>query len=355
MSLAEVFDPKANSLSHIRLALAAGVIVCHAVFFAGFRPSETFGQLIEFGFVDGFFAISGFLIVASWVQRPSVIPFVTARALRIIPAFWVALAMTAFVLAPGALLASGRGLPPGFWDEAWTYVWSGLGLFIHQPDIAGSPSPTTGSWNQPLWTLYWEFACYILVAALGVFGLVRGKTMVVLLAGSFSLALLAVAGIVPFGFALIARFLLMFTAGGALYLYRERIPATWWGVVATVPLVGVSAMLPDYRLLGALPLAYALVVGGSLLRRKTLRTDLSYGIYVYAFPIQVWLAMLGVTNLVANVLLALACTLPFAAASWYLIERPALRLKKPLGDKLEQASLRFARVGVGSEPQAPAS
>ena len=349
MSLAEVFDPKANSLSHIRLALATGVIVCHAVFFAGFRPSETFGQLIEFGFVDGFFAISGFLIVASWVQRPSVFPFVTARALRIIPAFWVALAMTAFVLAPGALLLSGRGLPPGFWEEAWTYVGTGLGLFINQHDIAGSPSPTTGSWNQPLWTLYWEFACYILVAALGVFGLVRRKTMVVLFVGALSLALLAVAGFVPFGYSLIARFLLMFAAGGALYMFRERIPATWWGVVASVSLVAVSAMLPDYRLIGALPLAYALVVGGSLLRRPTLRTDVSYGIYVYAFPIQVGLAMLGVTNLAANALLALACTLPFAVASWYLIERPALRLKTPLGDMLERAARRADRIGAGSE------
>lgn len=349
MSLSEVFDPKANSLTAIRLVLAVGVIAWHGILITDVEVIWPVRQVLGAGFVDGFFAISGFLIVASWMQRPSLFHFITARALRILPAFWIALAMTAFVIAPGALLLATGSLPGGFWNSATSYVLTGLDLMIEQPDIAGTAGAMANGWNQSLWTLWWESACYVIVAVLGFFGLLRRRTMLALFVGALALALLVLAGVLPAHFlSQTARFLTMFAAGGALYLYRDRIPASWWGVAAAVPIVTASTLLPDYRLVGGIPLAYALIVGGSLLRRPVLRTDLSYGIYVYAFPIQVGLVMLGVTSPAANALLALACTLPFAVASWYLIERPALRLKAPLGDMLEQASRRSARIGVAA-------
>lgn len=350
MRLSEAFDPKANSLTAIRLALALGVIAWHAILLPGVELAPPVRQALQDGFVDGFFAISGFLIVASWTQRPSLFPFVTARALRILPAFWVALALTAFVLAPGALMLSTGSLPDGFWNSATSYVVTGLDLAIGQRDIAGTPNAMTGVWNGSLWTLWWEAACYVLVAVLGFFGLLRRRAMLALFFGALALALLIMAGVVPwYFFSTTARFVMMFAAGGVLYVFRDRIPAGWWGVTASLLIVAASLLLPDYRLVGALPLAYALIVGGSLLRRPALRTDLSYGLYVYAFPIQVGLVMLGVTSPMANALLALAFTLPLAVASWYLIERPALRLKAPLGDRLEQASRRSAPLAADSE------
>jgi peptidoglycan/LPS O-acetylase OafA/YrhL len=284
------------------------------------------------------------------MNRPSLFPFITARALRILPAFWVALTVTAFVFAPGALLLSTGTLPDGFWSSATSYVFSGLDVLMDQPFIADTPSAATNGWNQSLWTLWWEIACYIIVAVLGFFGLLRRRTLLVLFTGALALAAFILMGVLPSHFlSQTARFLMMFAAGGAIYVYRERIPASWWGVGASVLIVGTSALLPDYRLIGALPLAYALIVGGSLLHRPALGTDLSYGIYIYAFPIQVGLVMLGVTSPTSNALLAIACTLPFALASWYLIERPALRLKTPLGDMLERASGRSARLAAGLE------
>jgi len=130
------------------------------------------------------------------------------------------------------------------------------------------------------------------------------------------------------------RFTIMFSAGAAIYLWRDVIPARWSLVGASVLVVLVSSLLPDYRIIGALPLAYAIIVSGSLLRhqRLRLRTDLSYGTYIYAFPAQQLLVIGGLSGLhpLLFFVVATAATLPLAALSWFLVERPAQSLKSRL-------------------------
>lgn len=94
-------------------------------------------------------------------------------------------------------------------------------------------------------------------------------------------------------------------------------------------------------------MAYACIGVGALAKRPALRNDISYGFYVYAFPVQQMLAVFGVWKLgiLPFFLIATATTLPFAAASWFLVERPLLKLKKfgtPLttrGSSVEAAAL----------------
>ena len=59
------------------------------------------------------------------------------------------------------------------------------------------------------------------------------------------------------------------------------------------------------------------------------RVDVSYGLYIYAFPVQQLLAMYGVTKygFTPYFVCALAITLALAAASWFTIEKPSLSLK----------------------------
>ena len=58
-------------------------------------------------------------------------------------------------------------------------------------------------------------------------------------------------------------------------------------------------------------------------------TDLSYGLYLYGWPAQqlAWMLPTGKT-VFGNIVLATAIALACAALSWFLVERPALRLKK---------------------------
>jgi peptidoglycan/LPS O-acetylase OafA/YrhL len=57
--------------------------------------------------------------------------------------------------------------------------------------------------------------------------------------------------------------------------------------------------------------------------------DYSYGLYIYAFPLQQALAELDVTkNFSLYILLCFLVILPFAIFSWHIVEKPSLRLKE---------------------------
>ena len=93
------------------------------------------------------------------------------------------------------------------------------------------------------------------------------------------------------------------------------------------------AVAPSHTL-AAPAIAYlCLYLGLELARfsRLVLRHDLSYGVYIYAFPIQQALLLSGLGSLgwAAFTCLSIACTLPLAAASWFFVERPAQRFRRP--------------------------
>jgi peptidoglycan/LPS O-acetylase OafA/YrhL len=346
MKLAQVFDPRCNALNLFRLALAAEVMLFHSWPITGLYPPLAVRQLLFSVGVDGFFAISGFLITGSWLRDPKVRDYLTARVLRILPGLYVCLVITAFVFAPISVAVQG-GSPAKLLQSSapFTYVLKNATLIsVLQFDIAGTPAgiPSAGNWNASLWSLIWEVLCYIAIAVIGVIGLANRRWVSPAI---LVLAVIAAALLPPLTFPgawtmpqLLARSAIMFSAGAVMYQWREVIPARWSLVaVSVVVVVTAGVMLPDYRLVAALPLAYAVIVAGSLIRNKrtTLRTDLSYGVYVYAFPIQQLLAVCGLAHLNPLVFfaVALSATLPLAAMSWFCIEKPAMSLKSRLKRK----------------------
>jgi len=342
-TLGQVFDPRANALNAWRLGLALAVIVWHSSVLTG-RPLPPFAlhQFATQDFVDGFFAISGFLIPASWLGNPRLRDYVLSRGLRILPGMWVCLFVTAFVIAPigvaiqggsaAKLLTSGGPLRFVLRNSAVAYV---------QFDIGGSPSgvPFPGMWNGSLWTLQYEVLLYVAVAVLGLLGLLGRRWLFPV---AFALALVwSVLDSCPLDGGTVAqrtaRLAVMFAAGALMHRFRDVIPARWSLVAVSVAVVLAANLLPDYRVVGAIPLAYAVIVSGALIhnRRLNLRTDLSYGTYIYACPIQqvLVIAGLGAVNPLVFANVATAATLPFAAMSWFVVERPAMRLKSRITRK----------------------
>jgi peptidoglycan/LPS O-acetylase OafA/YrhL len=343
-TLSSSFDPRRNALNLLRLVLAAAVIFGHAALLGGYQlPGPVMLAVSELA-VDGFFAISGFLIARSWLLHPDWRRYLWHRGLRILPGFWVCLTVTAFVIAPVAMLLRGESLS-GFWlaaDGPFGYVWRNSLLWIAQPDIVGGPdwSGYPGYWNGSLWSLYWEFLCYLGLGLLGALGVLRRRRWLVLVAFVAVWLLTAVKNLVPgmdaeyfgsFNGQVIPRLALMFLAGCVLFLYAEYVPLNGplAAAAALLTVAGLTSGL-DLRLVGGLPLAYLLLWSACALPyRWGLRTDISYGVYIYAFPIQqtLFAAGLAAVGWLGYALLATTLTVPLAYASWRAVEHPALRLK----------------------------
>jgi peptidoglycan/LPS O-acetylase OafA/YrhL len=341
VKIEQVFDPRRNALNAFRLALAAEVILWHSFPVTGrMPPAPTLQVLFSIG-VDGFFAISGFLISASWINDPRPRDYFMARALRILPGFYVCLIMTAFVFAPLSVAIQGGSAARLLLSTApFEYVLGNSAVIYLHRFVGDTPHgvPDAGGWNASLWSLIWEIMCYIIVAIIGVLGLANRRwvspTILVLATiGAILLPPLTYPGVwtIP---QLAVRSALTFSAGALLYQWRDKIPARWSFVAVAVLIVLASSQLPDYRVVAALPLAYAVVVSGILIQHKRLRlrTDLSYGVYIYAFPVQQLLAVCGLTwlNPLIYFVISTVATLPFAALSWFLVEKPAQRLKSRL-------------------------
>lgn len=333
-ALAHVFDPRANGLNAIRLCLASMVIVWHSFPLTGRTLSDgplrqALGQIP----VDGFFAISGFLIAGSWVRRPHAAAFVKSRVLRIYPGFLVCLVVTAALLAPLGIALGPERLSLEYWKDAPAYVVNNMTLRIVHYDIAGTPAgvPRPGAWNGSLWTLRWEFMCYGGVLLLGLVGLLRRISPSILLFVGATLLSIATtyASVERFDAESFARFGTTFLAGVVVYVARRHIPVNGWLVAGSGAVVIAALTMPNYRVVGALFLAYFLVAMSTYLRWPSvqLRNDLSYGVYIYAFPVQQILAGTSAVDLPVAVFMALSllATLPLAAASWFLVERRAVR------------------------------
>lgn len=335
-TLATEFDPRRNSLDLIRLLLAATVAIVHASAIAyGHQPmigDTEVGALA----VDAFFVLSGFLVARSFLQLRSVGRYLWHRALRILPAFWVCLALTATLVAPAIAVLEGRGAA-SVYPQSFSYALQNAGLYMSDFAVAGLPTQTAQPHvvNGALWTLFYEAVCYLGVVGLGVIGAltrhrwVTGVGVAVVLAVLWGQAL----GIVPVAGALFLRFFLMFGLGTLALLVADRLPIDRRWCLAALALLGMSLALPgDYRLLGGVTFAYLClyaVVRTPWLRHRP-RADLSYGLYIYHWPIETLLVLAGATALtqVGYTLLALALALLAAAASWCFVERPALAHKR---------------------------
>ena len=128
-----------------------------------------------------------------------------------------------------------------------------------------------------------------------------------------------------------ARLGSFFLAGALIRMYSDFIPARGWFAAAAGATLAILWPLEMVGTLGALPLAYLTLYAGAVLPFTQLgRTnDISYGVYVYAFPVQQLLVLAGAHHLGMPVYITLTLVVitPVAWASWLLVERPAMRFK----------------------------
>jgi peptidoglycan/LPS O-acetylase OafA/YrhL len=325
------FPTRRNSLNFIRLVLAVLVIVSHAWPIGGFGPDPQVGQFSLGSFaVAGFFALSGWLITQSRLssELPS---FLWRRFCRIYPGYFVALLVVAFVFAP---IGAAVSLSSYTTSNGFGYVISNLTLYIRDWTVGPSlPSGAFQAWNGSLWTLFYEVLCYF---AIGFMVTVCGRrrvdicavaSLVVITAAAVTYQLVGLA--IPYIAVTFLELAPFFFAGAALFVLRGHIPLhgglAGLAAVVTALLVVTSANAA----LAALPIAYICLWAGATLpavfQAIGRKNDISYGTYIYAFPVQQMIALLGGASLgVAYYTTAcVVATLPLAALSWLVVEKPA--------------------------------
>jgi peptidoglycan/LPS O-acetylase OafA/YrhL len=263
--------------------------------------------------VAAFFIMSGFLIAGSWERSGRLNDFMRARLLRILPGLALALLLCAVV---GAFLTV---TPEHYPASAASYVWRNLLMYRGQADLAGvfASNPYGPVVNGSLWTLRHEFTCYLLIAALGLVRQLRLPVMLLIDRINMLRELLPL--------------LAWFMAGACAYAWRAQVVsrALWLALAALTLLLIVNGVtLLVIAPLLAVALIRLLYLPGPLTGFGRYG-DFSYGLYIYAFPVQqllVWLMPLQTP--LQNFLMALPLTLALAVLSWYLVERRCLRFKK---------------------------
>ena len=346
-----------NNFNLIRMAAATAVLVSHAwpiVYGPGtVEPleGETGHSLGTFA-VYIFFALSGFFISASFAGSNSVAKFLLARGLRLFPGLAASLVLVALIMGP---LVS--DLPVTSYlahRETWTFLLRNLTLWHAQFTLPGvfesNPYPAV---EGSIWTLIQEVLCYALVFLAGVTGLLRRRAWMSAALVAYFVLWLAQA---TFPIALHPKLVqlhelsLPFVLGMTFWLWRDRIPLTWIGVALLAVLAFATAATPVGFPVMVLSLTYAtfwlgLVPGGGL-RRYNQLGDYSYGMYVYAFPLQgLLVSVLGPITPWAHIALAVPLTLILAVLSWRFVEAPALALRR----KADAASAPHVSLPDGTE------
>jgi len=275
-----------NNFDALRLTAALAVMFSHVHALTG-RPEPGLGGLtLGTIAVFVFFAISGYLVSSSWRSDPDVQRFVARRLLRVAPAYIVVIAVTSI-----------------------TMTSLGLTSFTMNP---------LGAVNGSLWTIDYEVLCYLVFMVLAVATRHGG------------LALVTMGAALGFD-SYFEQFATIFGLGATISQYGV-LQRRWSLPLIAAIAIAVFPLRPSFLPIAVFVTAASVWLGSQSwpgVRDFGARGDLSYGVYLYAYPVQQLTIMLLGTSapLPGLLLIAVVWTAAMAWLSWRFVEEPALALK----------------------------
>jgi peptidoglycan/LPS O-acetylase OafA/YrhL len=332
---------RTTGFDYLRAGLSVSVIAFHGVL-------TSYGEAYTAEFWNGwwrpfiaailpaFFALSGFLVSASLQRSKTIQEFLTLRVVRLVPALFFEVMISALILGP---LLTVFTLREYFSSPLFHAYWLNIigdihfqlpGLFLDNPD----PNMV----NRQLWTIPVELKCYLAITVIYLIGFSRNKwrmlTLLILCVAAFPLFDMA-KGQNPFGMDNVPAKVMIesFLAGVAIYLFRDDLPMS--GTLCVVSAVLSFLCLGDRyaSYIACLPIAYLTVYLGLTNTPRTLLSrigDYSYGLYIYGYAIQQSYAFLfpGYRVWWANTTFSLTVAFLCAAISWHCLEKPVLDNRK---------------------------
>ena len=366
-TVASALSARNNNFDALRLLAALVVLWSHSYPLTAHSKDEIFSKIL-FGYDDGgsiavtiFFVISGFLITKSASERDTS-DYLIARALRILPGLALVVVATTLVIGP---LLTNLSLVGYLRDHSTVSYLRNIRVFGVQYDL---PSATAGliypgAINGSLWTLSLECGFYVIIAALFNFGLFTERNA--------SIVVVAVVSVYFYcsyclGYSwsnqgpmlwkgaslyLTAKYGSAFFLGGALWVYRKRAVLSCGMAVTCAIALFAAAGTASAVFVHTLSIPYLVIyfaIGVPITVSLKRVGDLSYGTYLFAFPIQqAIIFFLGPTISATKVsLLATPIVLMIAYCSWWFVEKPLLSLKGT--GMLTGRAKHLQRLGAGS-------
>ena len=342
-TIRSAFTGRDNRFTPIRFVLASMVMLEHV--FVVIRGPELSPLIAANGWsagylaVNGFFILSGFLIADSLERRSNAKAFAIARFLRIMPALAVLALLATLVIGPLV-----TGLPQAqYWSSTTTWLYPINVLAF--ADTSGGPAgiftgnPAEGEFSATLWTLRYEVLAYAAAGLIFFTRLAWGRWPILGLFIAGTAVYLAIRLFWPDAPAMIThggRFGSVFLLGMVIQQFRDRLPVTILPVIILLP---IAILMGDHALselfwngVLAVLIFWAGFAALDRLPSGARIPDWSYGIYIWHYPVMQSLWHFDVARSPLELAAyGIPLSLAVAAASWHLIERPALGLKFKLG------------------------
>lgn len=344
-SLGILLKGRENYFDLIRLFAALLVLFSHAYPLSGndnepllvlSNGQVTFGNLA----VYIFFIISGLLITQSYFYSSSLITFLKSRILRIFPGLLGVLLFSAFIIGP---LFTTLSLKDYLQDPTTLDYLKAVFLFPMYWNLPGvfETNIYADSVNGSLWTIPFEFLCYLIIGCLGFFKLLKHRYLMLFITICTFYYFMFNKTISPVGGRLfelelntLVELSLFFFMGSLLFLFRDSLylkkEIVMIGIVILFLSLFYGGFKPLFAVIAPYSIMYLAFLPKTRLQSISKYGDLSYGVYLYAFPIQQIVAHLfgGSTSPWINFLISVPVVLMLAFLSWHIIEKNFMKLKK---------------------------
>lgn len=335
MKISDKINFRENNFDFLRLLAALFVIQTHSHGLSEiegdlFNRISGYDSLGRLG-VNIFFIISGFLITKSWLDKPIVFTFFKKRFLRIFPGLCSAVIFGAFVIGPLVTSLSLKEyiLNPQTFNYLQTmilvpplhFAFTSLpGVFVdnHTPNFV----------NGSLWTLFAEVIMYLLIVILGLLGIYKKRNIVILICGVSILFYFFIPILTEF-----SKLGIFFLFGSIIYLFRDKIIfnnklAFLFFLLWVFSFNTSMGLFVNFFSLSYL-IIYVAFIRIPLINNFSKYGDFSYGMYIYAFPIQQSILHFYSNNITlwSFSFYTILITFLVAFLSWKYIEKPSLKLK----------------------------